>query len=227
MKPEVLVADLGKAIKSALIFAGSDDLFQAYDYVRIEAHAGQLYLISGDKYQVAVVRIEEANFVTTPSLYVSTASLKAAAANFLKPGRTKPTVQLRAGDDGIQLVRQDDLTNPYQLETYTDPSPLPPAFSEPYAPIDWEWAGYSMSPFAVGPELITKLARAAWAPTDAAIVEAGGLPHKPITIRLGSYLVAVLAPKDGRNGNTTTTAPNSIETRRSWHEALTAMKLTH
>ena len=222
---EVLVADLVKAIKSASIFAGSKDVGRNYDYVRIErGHPDSLYLLAGDQYQVAAVCIDAdvlPDNTDHPAIYVTTESLKAALTTpTLKPGRTKPTVQLRWEEGmGLALVRNDLGTDRVYLTTAYDTSPLPPAFQKPLPPIDWDCIIEVENPsrFAVGPELITKVARAAWNNTDAVIVESGGTPHSPITLRIGTYLVAVLAPKDGRNGNPTTTVPNDISTRRSWH----------
>lgn len=230
---EVAVADLAKAIKSASIFAGKKDLFVDYAYVRMEFVDNHLYLVAGDQYQVAAVRVPTTTSMGghTGAVFVTVDSLKGALANFLKPGRTKPVVQLRADRDplGVVLVREDQRDAPWVLEPTEVPTPLPPAFGPPMSPISWVAEDHVnlVSRFAVAPELITKVAQAAWNKTDAVIVEPSGTPHKPITVRIGTYLIAVLAPKDGRNGNTTTVAPNDENTRRSWHEALTTMSLTH
>ena len=224
---EVQVGDLAKAIKSALVFAGSEGLSQQYAYVRFDRVGDNLYLTSGDRYQVASVRIEAEpgdSEVFEGPIYVEVASLKAAMV-WLKPGRTKPSVRILVGNL-TELVRPDTKER-LELVHCDDPSPLPPAFQEPLAPIDWDCIIDMENPsrFAVSPELITKLARAAQSPDDAILVESGNLPHSPITFRIGTYMLVTLAPKDGRNGNSTTVAPNDYGTRRSWHDALTAMKL--
>lgn len=221
---EVLVADLAKAVKSALVFAGDDDLFLRYAYVRFDQEGDHLYLTAGDKYQVGSVRVEAEGEELPDRLFLTAESLKRALV-WLKPGRTKPTVQLRVGV--LTGLFRPDTKETFFLDHCDEPSPLPPVFPEPYSPIDWDRLGPELGGrFAVSPELITKVARAAWNNTDAVIVEPGGTPHSPLTFRIGTYLVAILAPKDGRNGNETTNAPNAEATRRSWHQALQAMKLT-
>lgn len=233
MEAEVLVADLARAIKSALVFAGDEDLYQRYSYVRFDVYGRSLVLSAGSRYEVAAVKLDSTVGTLeqhSGPVFIDAGSVKAAL-DYLKPGRTKPVVKVVAFAKTVKLVRQDQQGEPYLLGVYEDPSPLPPAFAKPLEPINWALAAEDIeldpvSRFAVAPSLVTKLARAAWNNEDAVIVESGGTPHSPITFRIGTYLIAVLAPKDGRNGNTTTVAPNAAETRRSWHRALTAMKLT-
>lgn len=230
MEAEVLVADLARAIKSALVFVGDEDLYQRYAYVRFDVYGTSLVLSAGSRYEVAAVKLDSTIGVLeqhSGPVFIDAGSVKAAL-DYLKPGRTKPVVKVVAFAKTVKLVRQDQQGEPYLLGVYEDPSPLPPAFAKPLEPINWteSYLDKKVSRFAVAPGLVTKLARAAWNNEDAVIVESGGTPHSPITFRIGTYLIAVLAPKDGRNGNTTTVAPNAAETRRSWHRALTAMQLT-
>lgn len=227
---EVPVAELAKAIKSSLVFAGEDNILERYGYLRFDAFGYHLYVTSGDRYQVAAVRVLMDQERTKTAVYVTAESAKAAFV-WLKPGRTKPLVQLRANEeeDGgfLPFLYREDTKESFPLIEADDPSALPPAFYKPSPPIDFVGLeSWTTCRFAVSPELITKVTRAAQNPGDAILVESGGLPHSPITFRIGSYMVAVLAPKDGRNGNTTVNAPNDEETRRSWHQALTALKLT-
>jgi hypothetical protein len=234
----VEVAALGRAIKSAEVFVGPRDQFQAFDYIRLYRKDDQLYFVAGDRYSVAAVRIPTQHSFTDfedefTELILTRDSLHNALAS-LKPGRAKPLIDLNEDElGGITLVRHDDLSNSIALDRHVhEYSKLPPAFQAPMAPIIWgeryndEDGNYGSARFAVQPDLIVKVARASWNNTDAIIVEAGTNPAHPITIRIGHYLIAVLAPKDGANGNDTTVAPNAGTTRDSWYEALTDMHLT-
>lgn len=216
---EVDVATLAKAFKSALAFTEPPEFAQSYDYIRLFATDGYLYIAAGSRYAVGINRLHSSTLTKGSDLEIRAESIKAAV-DWLKPGRTKPRVSV-VWEHSLLLRRHDKESEPFTLETHTAPSPMPPVFDYPYEPIEWTEPADSLKPmaarFAIAPEYLSLIIKASWAKTDAVILEGGQVPSDPITVRIGDYLIAVIAPKYGKN--TTTEAPNIWATRESWWTA--------
>lgn len=211
--------DLHNLLKSALLFAGKDDTLPMLECVKLELVGDYLVAATTDRFRLAVIRIPAEQGLgddTGPFSVLLDRKQVTAALPALKTG-------VRDADwQKVVLTHEGKTVGWRQTEgvsgTFAD-------YSEDYSfPTFARLIPSDAGPVADSPQRSTVCldsayladwTKAAWTKGASMIIEPGATKDKPVTIRIGIYLLGIQMPLRPNDNEM-----DQMETRASWEDLL-------
>lgn len=212
--------DLHNMLKSALLFAGKDDTLPMLTCVKLELIGDYLVASTTDRFRLALIRIRVeqglGDDTDGPFSVLLDRKQVAAALPALKTAVRDADWQkvVLTSEDKMVSWRQTegvsgtfaDHSADYQYPTFArliQPDPGPVAESP------------QSSTVCLDSAYLADWAKAAWTKGASMIIEPGATNAKPVTIRIGTYLLGIQMPLRPNDNPT-----DSVETRASWADLL-------